>query len=139
MVFIVEMVSVAGDPDPGLRAQFRCHYEVWEGLQELGRRFGWNPLGPVDNTSGQPVGDYEPTEWGVEKRVVAEDAAKWADALERAFVEVPTRAESPRPPLFGDTMALDDIIAANEGISQALVGEFIRFMRHGPFYFAWDD
>ena len=69
-----------------------CGGEVWRAVLALGRSYGWEPMGtePADSSRvawekfGRFENDYKPDSWQYAKRFEAEDAARLADALEKA-------------------------------------------------------
>ena len=149
MVFVVEMAH--GIPDSPEFQEFSCSAGTWEQLLSLGKTFGWAPHGAAPDPKAA-VGNseyikffrpnYEPEEWAYCKMFTSEDASALADALQRAAeafragnVEL---LEKKRPLLLRDDMTPEELFAANAPPSEAL-HDFIRFLRHGEFVFAWDD
>jgi len=148
MAFIVEMVSVAERWPSRRRLHFDCHDNVWTELIALGREHGWQPQGALEVDkqgklipipTGVPPG-YQPIEWAYPMRVLADDGANWADALERALPGTASEPVAPpRPALIREDMTEEEYHAANRGLSAELLREFITFLRHGAFNFAYDD
>ncbi len=69
---------------------FACSNALWVLLQDLGRAFGWEPLGTTYVTSGKQLitvsarHDYHPGDASDCKQVGAADAMAWARALDAA-------------------------------------------------------
>lgn len=149
MAFIVEMAH--GTPDSPEFRVFSCGKATWEGLLSLGKTFGWVPRGAAPDQKAVAESpeymkffhpNYEPDEWAYCKMFTAEDASELADALQRAAEAL--RAgnvallEKKGTFLLRDDMTPEELYAANALPSQAL-NDFIRFLKHGEFVFAWDD
>lgn len=114
------------------RDRFSCSLVVWDLLQQIGVEFGWAPAGSayVAHSHSKFVvpieRDYQPGDAKDPKRVSAEDAMAWANAVESALL-------SPR---------LSEILSAHvpAGAShETLIGslkEFTQYCYGGEFAFA---
>ncbi len=144
------VITVEDPPDPEWRT-FSCAAWLWEEIQKLAKEHGWHPLGTVPrdvsdgrwDTAGEFKHSYEPGDWGYVKLVLAEDAAAWADALERfadrvEAGEVTVLAKS-HCLLIREGMTEEELEAANRDMSLEFLRELIAFLRRGGFRFAWDD
>ena len=149
MVFIVEMAHRA--PRESEFREFSCGKATWEQLLSLGKTFGWKPRGVVPDPKAMSTNpeymkffrpNYGPDEWAYCKMFTAEDAAALADALQHAAEALRkgnvALLEKKGPILLRDNMTPEELSAANALPSQTL-NDFIRFLRHGEFVFAWDD
>jgi len=148
MVFIMELFR--GDPWREDLQTFSCHSAIWRRLLEIGRQNGWKPAGADPGTAMAPYErnqfkslEYSPVNIAP-SNILAEDAANWADALERALDkwkrgEFKIETGSPSPILIGDDMTEEQYIAANSGVSEGLLKEFIAYIRGGQFKFCWDS
>jgi len=86
---------------------------------------------------------YMPRDWGrVIRMVTAEDAANWADALDRVLehmealnIDLPHEG----PGIINENMhpELNDLM--NGGLKRDFVRAFRNYIRRGAFGFAWDD
>jgi hypothetical protein len=82
---VVELSRTSGDE------QFICSLADWNFICNLGRTFGWHATGATylpqhgERARLNPIKhDYQPGDSQDSKRVEAEDAARWAAALDRA-------------------------------------------------------
>ena len=82
---IVELSRTSGDE------QFICSLQDWNFLRDLGLTFGWHPTGTTylpqqgQRARHNPIKhDYQPGDSQDSKRVEADDAARWAAALDGA-------------------------------------------------------
>ena len=150
MAFIVEMSWITppqhGEREPGWRS-FSCSVWVWEQALELGRKAGWRPLNTIPSESsheawtrhGQFDSSYEPNEWQYCKQFQSVDAAALADSLQKVLDSRTPLPLRKGPSLISDGMTDEGFIAANRGVSERFLREFIAFLRQGPFDFAYDD
>lgn len=148
MVFIVEMVH--GVPETPEFREFSCGAATWEQLLSLGKTFGWKPRGTVPDPREiarteymnffRP--NYEPDEWGFQKMFTAEEANVLADALQRAVEAFSTGnvalLEKKGSVLLRDDMTPEELSAAS-ALPTDTLNDFIAFLRHGEFVFAWDE
>lgn len=125
MSAIVERFREAAAPKG--RNRFSCALPAWELLRELGQAFGWQPQGttyvlPAKSKVEAPARrDYQPGNARDHKKVEADDAMAWAQALQAA------RA-SPH------TAAMIEARSAGE-LLPGLIDEFIEFAYGGAFEF----
>jgi hypothetical protein len=132
---VVEMYRDA--TEPGGRDQFSCSTAAWELLQEIGRTFGWHPMGtsyvaPAQLKVESPVRrDYRPGDALDQKRIEQDDAAAWAKALELAMdsahfqAMIRARADA--------TTGADG--QAAEVLLPGVIQEFVEFAYGGAFTF----
>ena len=146
---VYTVVPNDGPPDPEWR-RFSCHGSVWEQMLDFGRMHGWEPSGTLPSDRARKRWDelgkfddsYKPSDWYYLKQVTGNDAAALADALERAILAGETAASeraSVRPTLIVEGMTQAEFFAANRGLSEPFLRDFVAFLRKGPFNFAWDD
>lgn len=125
MSAIVEMFREAATPKG--RHRFSCPLAAWELLRELGQAFGWQPQGTTyvlpekSKVEAPALRNYEPGNVRDHKKVEAEDAKAWAQALQVA------RA-SPH------AAAMIEARSAGE-LPPGLIDEFIEFAFGGAFEF----
>lgn len=118
--------------------------DCWPGLLDLGRAFGWLPAGTVVDDlhppwgraahCGEHVPDYKVPMAECAKMVTAEDASRWAQALEAA-----RQAE-------GSPAALEVLGRVTEALRdnfkeppEQVLHEIIEFFRAGAFAFCVTD
>ena len=149
-MFIVELFRI-----PRMTGFMACPGAHWQEMQDLGRAFGWKPMGPrldsvtpqlgsgVLNMAETPAECYCPGTWGNPlPMVLAEDASAWAVALERALAHMEAmKVDLPQPDTMvfnlGDYAEMNEL--ANAGVTRQAIRTFIAFIEKGPFGFAWDD
>src|SRR6476620_2118619 len=116
------------------RRFFCCHGNVWPELLELGRRYGWKPLGTLpdpdfwrEKDTDKFVGTYDCDEDG--KLLTDQDSKGLADALDRALGEMQDGGlkpiERPRSVLIRDDMTRTEYERANSGIDPRFLEQFI--------------
>lgn len=129
-------------PDPERRT-FYCSGHVWYDTLDLGRRHGWKTMGLV------PPGDcleawssiggfdhgFDPRQRPYVKQFQGDDAARLADALERALGD---------PAQMAMLRIARDLARSGDGplerpLSSGFLRDYIAFLRKGPFVFAWRD
>jgi len=140
MAFIVEMVGGVG----GNSWHFSCGGATWKRALQLARDFGWEPNGtspdPIWHDQwdayGNFLGDYRCDE--LRKIISADDAAAFADALERASKH-PLPAFPKGPVLLLEGMTANQYRQANAGLFADFLAKFIGLLRNGEFSFFWDD
>ncbi|MDY6945192.1 MAG: hypothetical protein SXG53_05695 [Pseudomonadota bacterium] len=115
--------------------QFSCTLPQWNFMRELGRTFGWNPVGTTYlPQQGQPARhkpikhDYHPGDSLDRKSIESDDSAQWAAALDQAQ----------RSPFLADMLQKRAQLqeAADPSTEQSvrvLLQTFIEFARRGPF------
>lgn len=81
-------------------------------------------------------GNYDCEEFG--KVISGQDAAAFADALEKAAME-PLPTYNKGPVLIREGMTAVEYRQANAELGTAFLAEFIPFLRGGDFSFFWDD
>ena len=149
MVMIVEMAR--GDPFREGFQDFSCHKSSWNRLLEIGRSFGWEPMGTIPDplfSKERPdymqffKPDYGPDEWAYCKRLSDADAVNLAAALRRAIGSIQNGnvivMERTAPALIKDDVSAEELQRINQPATQLLKG-FARFAEGGGFAFAWDD
>jgi hypothetical protein len=132
---VVEMFREAGAP--GGRNRFDCPLPAWELLWEIGRAFGWRPLGTTYVMPGKSAidvparRDYRPGSSQDRKRVEAEDALAWARALEvaKASPYLAAMVEARAAALVGN-------VGRGSGLLTGVLDEFVEFAYGGSFEFA---
>jgi hypothetical protein len=145
------VIDCEGEPDPEYRF-FSCRGEIWKHTLDLGFRYGWKPMGTVPAESscrqweklGRFENNYQPEEWGYCKQFQVEDAASLADALQlylRSVKAGDVDMERPTLPtlLSSSVTRMEEFDLANRNLSVEFLESFIKFLRRGPFTFAWDD
>ena len=134
--------------------EFRIADENWDTCLELGRRAGWVPRGVFDTrkdgkTPGFELSTlYRSIGWGYEgcpSILLADDAAAWADALERVLVQPAMW------PAAGQTAWEDQFNPPNQAtvvdvdawrrlrLTTTKIKALIDWLRQGAFSFAMDD
>lgn len=133
--FIIQMTRESGQPG---RDQFSCTLPDWDFMLELGRTFGWRPVGTTylpqrgQQARHKPLKhDYQPGDIRDGKRVEAEDSSLWVAALERA-----RRSSSLPGMLQAHAQGQEPGNKATERSLQLLLQNFIAFARRGPFTIA---
>lgn len=122
----------------------------------LGVQFGWQPMGAQyeDRKSSWPgfemlkpgmnvLDSYNPGKIEEFKIVLAEDAAAWAEALEKAAAAMEagsldfafTRGER----TFREGMTAKEFADINNRPDTSHIRAFIEFLKQGPFEFYYDD
>jgi hypothetical protein len=125
MSAIVEMFREAATPRA--RHRFSCPLAAWELLRELGQAFGWQPQGTTyvlpekSKVEAPALRNYEPGNVRDHKKVEAEDAKAWAQALQVA------RA-SPHAAAMIEARSAGELLPG-------LIDEFIEFAFGGAFEF----
>jgi hypothetical protein len=126
---------------PKGRDRFSCPLPIWEFLWELGRAFGWHPIGttyvmPANSTVGVPARrDYHPGTSQDHKLVAAEDAVAWARALDAAKVSPYLAAM-----IEARAVALPSSGKPDAELLPGVLEEFTEFAYGGAFEFAiWSD
>jgi hypothetical protein len=134
---------------------FRWSVHGWRAVRQLAKDYGWEPEGtrPPEDWGGDWAGVYDTNEL---QCVTDGDAARWADALEKALAEMPRlgTCEEPGPvEMFspGDAADLQDFLGqlfsqesrrrqAQEFLTwfqtadgRQKVQDFIRYCRAGAF------
>jgi hypothetical protein len=151
MVFVVEMC--AGKPmAPACQSGFRyftCGAKTWEAAVRIGQECGWKPSGtiPADDRAREWYGarfkpDYEVPDIAGNKEITTDDAAAWADALERALLSgrfLAGARQEARPVLLIEGHDEEQFRQANQGMDARFLIDFISFLRKGGFCFFWDD
>jgi hypothetical protein len=141
--FLVLMVRYSGEP--GGQNSFSCSLSAWDLLVELGKAFGWQPLGTtyVPAALSKPAvsparHNYQPGEAQDRKQVERDDAVNWAAAL----------AAAKRSPHLGDMIgsrprvavlhpdALAEKVTSANAPFDVVMDEFIEYAFGGPFLFA---
>jgi hypothetical protein len=130
--FVVEMFRDQQEPGP---AELSCTLSDWDFLCELGKTFGWHPVGTTyllrrgQRVQHVPIRrDYQPGDSKDRKSIEIKDCARWAAALETArrspFVSSMVRAhvELQEPGSEGSEQAL-----------HLLLQSFIEFAGRGAF------
>jgi hypothetical protein len=86
---------------------------------------------------------YMPRDWGrVVRMVTAEDAANWADALNRALEHMESlNIDLPHegPGIVNENMHVELNELMNGGLKRDFTRAFSTYIRRGGFGFAWDD
>jgi hypothetical protein len=130
--FVVELFREPGEPG---RAQFSCSLRDWNFFRDLGKTFGWHPVGTTylpqqgERARDKPIKhDYHPGDTRDRKRIESNDCAQWAAALEGAR----------RTPFFADMLRTHAQLQAPgdanaEPALQSLLQNFIDFARRGAF------
>jgi len=128
----VEMYRLAED-GPG--ARFSCSVPAWNLLWEFGQAFGWRPKGTIYAAPPQrrvemppQRRNYQPGDALDRKRVEADDALAWAEALDVACGS----------PYFAAMVAAQSVTGAGmpAELLLAVLHEFVEFARDGEFAFA---
>lgn len=119
------------------RDLFTCSLAQWHFMLELGRSFGWTAAGTTYELRADSKivaaarRDYEPGDPSDRKLVDAQDAHRWAHALEEAMT-------SPRLPAMIEAHAG----LLSEGTVTAVIdsaAEFIQYAHGGAFMFSRHD
>lgn len=129
---VVELYRDSGDD------QFTCTLTDWNFIRDLGRTFGWRPVGTTylpqlgQRARNNPIKhDYQPGDTQDSKRVEAHDSAQWAAALDAAerspFISGMLRAYEQRQ----DRNPTD-----TEHSLHSQLQTFIQFARRGAFTIA---
>lgn len=111
---------------------------IWDLLWELGRAFGWRPVGttyvapPNASVEVRALRDYEPGGVLDHKRVEQEDAVAWARALELAKASPHTAAM-----IDAQSLALENSGKATGQLDADVLDDFIEFVRGGAFEFGF--
>jgi hypothetical protein len=114
-----------------------CTLAVWELLHELGRAFGWRPVGttyvlPAKSTIELPARrNYEPGDSEDMKQVTTEDAIAWASALEKA-----KHSSHAAAMIDARSAALASSGKLDGGLPPGAIDEFIAFAYGGSFEFS---
>jgi hypothetical protein len=115
--------------------QFSCNLPDWNFMRELGRTFGWSPVGTTylpqqgQRARHKPIKhDYHPGDSQDRKSVESDDSAQWSAALDEAL----------RSPFITDMLRKraqpqETDTASIEQSSRVLLQTFIEFARRGPF------
>lgn len=134
-MLIVELFRERGEKGGD---QFSCTLAEWNFLRELGKTFGWHPIGTTYlPQKGQPARhkpikhDYQPGDSEDRKRVESDDSAQWAATLDRAR----------RSPFISGMLHARAQLQESESTSSAqalesLLNNFIEFARRGSFTIA---
>ena len=126
---------------------------MWSLYVEIGKRFGWQPLGTSLEKLGEGnretlaelggTNDYKAYDWHfmIYKVVTAEDAAAWADALERALPELAAGPYEIDKQWFGTSYEWFGTEVCPSKLvkfqfDRQQVSKFIEFLRKGKFQFA---
>lgn len=117
----------------------------WEGLaMEAQKREGSN-LGEAYELRRKfmQLDLYLPRDWGsVIRMVTTEDAAHWAEALERGLqhleaLDIDLKREGAI--IISESVSPELHTLMNEGLKRPFIQAFIDYLRGGAFGFAWDD
>ena len=117
--------------------RFSCDLPTWELLHELGRAFGWQPVGttyvlPARSTIELPARrNYEPGDPQDRKQVTREDAMSWARALETAKVSTHAAAM-----IQARSVARIGHGELGRQLLPGVIDEFVEFAYGGAFDFA---
>jgi len=125
--------------EPGGRDLFACSVAEWVLLQELGRDFGWTPLGttyfaPGGAAAAAPrLHEYAAGSAADPKIIEAGDARNWARALEDRKHSLERAVQSGLRTADGENRDLEDAAGLT-----GLIDEFIEYAYGGAFTFALD-
>lgn len=117
--------------------RFSCPLDVWELLYELGRAFGWRPVGttyviaPQSTVESPARRNYEPGSSRDQKLVGEVDAMAWARALEKAMASSHLAAM-----IEARSLALASNGKVYDELLPGVIDEFIEFAFGGAFEFA---
>jgi hypothetical protein len=126
---IVELTRAGED-------QFSCTLTHWNFLRDLGKTFGWRPVGTTylpqrgEQARHAPIKhDYQPGDSQDSKRVGIDDSSRWAAALDGArrspFISGMLQARAQLPDMHDTEQSL-----------QLLIQKYISFARRGEFTIA---
>lgn len=138
----VELVRVAAEARG--RHRFSCSYAAWNLLGELGRVFGWSPVGTTYVRQADHTGttaarrNYEPGDSRDHKTVEGEDAENWATALVRAkrSPHYATLIADRVTPAMLDSRPAVKPQCSTPAPFDAIMDEFIEYAHGGEFSFA---
>lgn len=135
---------VRNSAEPGGRDHFSCTSDTWNLLLDLGKAFGWKPLGTSyvpsdiaivpDNLARH---DYQPGDAQDSKLVDAADTLEWAKALSEARDSPHMTAmigDRPPPVTLPETATVEAARSANAPFS-IIMDEFITYAFGGEFVF----
>ena len=126
--------------EPHGRDLFACSIAQWQFLLQLGRTFGWTPEGTTyelrldSKIVSAARRDYEPGATADRKLVDAEDARRWAHALEDAMT-------SPHLPAMIEAHSTAVLADEKNTVTSVIdsMAEFIQYAYGGAFMFSRDD
>jgi hypothetical protein len=132
---VVELSRTSAD------GEFTCSLPDWNFLRDLGRTFGWRHAGTTylpqqgQRARHNPIKhDYQPGDSQDSKRVEADDAARWAAALDLARRS---------PFIAGMLRKHAQLHSGNDTVTehalQAQLQRFTEFARRGSFTIALRD
>jgi hypothetical protein len=130
---VVEMFRDAAAPKG--RDRYSCPASIWDLLWELGRAFGWQPVGttyvpPARRIVEAPARrNYQPGGSEDHKKVEQQDAVSWARALEAAKV-------SPHATAMIQAHSAARVGEDGAELLPGVLDEFIEFAYGGAFEFA---
>jgi len=129
---------------------FGCQWATWDLLCELGEQYGWKPAGTIIEPSqatdwskhGGFDASYKVADFPLIKRVRQEDSAAWAEALDRAAIDLgegilPLKGPGTRA--LSDRYPMEAFCHLMFGVRAGFLRRFANFLRKGAFIFMWED